>query len=172
MSANKPDGSNQSAMDPEMEKKVVAFTNYCLQQMMSGVDHDAIKRDLIARGISPQLADILLRQAAEVVAQRLAAWHNAATKEQTTPAAQLSASNGIAPSSAAPHNPKKEAAKLQMVIGAIAVALGGLVTIASYGMSEPGGKYILAYGAIIVGAWNFVSGLLKYSSSNKPTSQL
>lgn len=165
MSASKPDGSNQSAIDPEVEKKVVAFTNYCLQQMMSGVDHDAIKRDLIARGISPQLADMLIRQAAEVVAQRLAAWHDAATKEQTTPAANLSAFSGAAPGSAATHNPKKEAAKLQMVIGAIAVALGGLITMASYGMSEPGGKYILAYGAIIVGAWNVVRGLWKYGNA-------
>lgn len=172
MSASKPDGSNQSAVDPEVEKKVAAFTNYCLQQMMSGVDHDAIKGDLIARGISPQLADMLIRKAAEVLAQRLAAWHDAATKEQTTPTAKLSASNRAVPGSAAPHNPKREAAKLQMVIGAIAVALGGLITMASYGMSEPGGKYMLAYGAIIVGAWNLVSGLWKYGSSNNPKSQL
>jgi hypothetical protein len=163
MSASKPDGSNQSAMDPEVEKKVVAFTNYCLQQMMSGVDHDAIKRDLIARGISPQLADMLIRQAAEVVAQRLATWHDAATKEQT--AAKLSAFDSAAPGSAAPTNPKKDAAKFQMLIGAIALGLGGLITMASYGMSEPGGKYILAYGAIIVGAWNVVSGLWKYGNA-------
>lgn len=171
MTAIKTDGNNTSDMDPEVEKKVVAFTNYCLQQMMSGVGHDAIKRDLIARGISPQLADTFIRQAAEVLAKRLAAWRDTATNQPHTHAANSSTLNSAIPTSTAPRNPKKEAAKLQMLIGAIAVGLGGLITLASHGMSESGGKYILAYGAIIVGAWNVVSGLWKYGSSNNPTSK-
>lgn len=158
---------NQPAMDPEIEQKAVAFTNYCLQQMIGGVNHDALKQDLVARGISSGLADMFISQAAEILTKRLADWHSAATNQSapqqppTLPTATMRAS---LPSAQA-ENAKKEAAKLQMLIGGIALGLGGLVTLASYGMSEPGGKYLLAYGAIIVGGWNVVSGFFKYASA-------
>lgn len=167
MSANQSNSDAPVNLDPEIEKKVVAFTNYCFQQMVEGVSHDSIKRDLMARGVAPELADLFIGQAAEVLTKRLANWHNAATSQQLgqqTPSASMTASKAPSPV-VQPENPKKEAAKWQMLIGCVALGLGGLITFASYGMSEPGGKYILAYGAIIVGGWNVISGLWKYGTA-------
>lgn len=152
MSANHSHNDTQGTVNPEVEKQIIALTNYCLQQMMGGIDHETIKKDLVGRGVSPQLADSFIEQASGVLVKRLADWHSSVTNQPPAPPVQ-------------PDNPKKEAAKLQMLIGGLALGLGGLITLVSYGMSESGGKYILAYGAIIVGGWNVISGFWKYGNS-------
>ncbi|SES98103.1 hypothetical protein [Thalassotalea agarivorans] len=62
---------------------------------------------------------------------------------------------------------KFEASKKNIGIGAL-WCLGGLaVTGATYSAASGGGTYVVAYGAVVIGAVQFLIGLVQYSA-NKP----
>lgn len=113
---------------------------------MEGKAAEEVENDLMARGIKQNVAKFLVEQAMLTMKNRLDEWH----KKQITP-----------PKKSAPVDEKKEVGKMQMFIGGILLGVGLLITFASYGISEPGGKYVLAYGAIIVGAWNMIRGFFR-----------
>ena len=48
-----------------------------------------------------------------------------------------------------------------LVVGGLIFAVGLLVTIGSYSAASGGGHYVVAYGAIIVGAIQFFVGLVQ-----------
>jgi hypothetical protein len=59
----------------------------------------------------------------------------------------------------------REAALRAMGIGAIICMIGIIVTVGSYkSVSQAGGSYVVAYGAIIWGGFQFLRGLYLYSN--------
>ena len=113
---------------------------------MEGKAAKEVENDLMARGVSQGAAKFLVEQAMLIMKNRLEEWH----KKQINQ-----------PKKSAPIDEKKEAGKMQMFIGGILLGVGLLVTLASYGMSESGSKYVIAYGAMIVGAWNMIRGFFR-----------
>ncbi len=53
---------------------------------------------------------------------------------------------------------KKERGKKDMLYGALWAIGGTVVTVATYSAAEGGGTYVVAYGAIILGAVQFIKG--------------
>lgn len=57
-----------------------------------------------------------------------------------------------------------------MAIGGIICLLGVLVTAATYGAASGGGHYVVAWGAIVFGAFQFLKGLFQLATgSGNPT---
>jgi hypothetical protein len=134
--------SNES----EIEKTASRLVSYSMGQLMEGKAAKEVENDLMARGVSQGAAKFLVEQAMLIMKNRLEEWH----KKQINQ-----------PKKSAPIDEKKEAGKMQMFIGGILLGVGLLVTLASYGMSESGSKYVIAYGAMIVGAWNMIRGFFR-----------
>lgn len=61
-------------------------------------------------------------------------------------------------------NAIKEAAKKNMLYGALWCIGGLVVTVISFSAASAGGRYVLAWGAIIFGAIQFLRGLFQYLS--------
>ena len=52
------------------------------------------------------------------------------------------------------------AAKNQMIIGALICIVGIVVTAVTYSAATGGGRYVVAWGAIIFGGFRFIRGLV------------
>jgi hypothetical protein len=52
-----------------------------------------------------------------------------------------------------------------LVFGGILVAIGGIVTAATYATADPGGTYILFWGPIVYGGYRLVVGVFKWLGS-------
>lgn len=55
-----------------------------------------------------------------------------------------------------------------MVSGTFWLSLGSTVTAATYLLAEPGERYTVAYGAVVLGAVAFLRGLLRWSKASQP----
>jgi hypothetical protein len=53
----------------------------------------------------------------------------------------------------------------QMVIGGLICIVGIVVTVGSFNAARAGGSYVVAYGAIIWGGFQFLRGLYHYNNS-------
>lgn len=137
-----------------VDRQFEIIIDYAMAALALGKKPEEIVDELLQKGVDIKTAEVCVRHSILKLneKQRIQSQATLAPKEAF-------------PAPAQQDNSRKEAAKLQMTIGAIAVGLGGLITFASYGMAEAGGKYILAYGAIIVGGWNLVSGWWKYANA-------
>lgn len=133
----------------QVDREYEVMTQHSLKSLLRGVDADTIVAEIVSRGINQRYAEACVRHAITLL------------NEERRKAA---AAKGIAVIEAPP-DAAKNAAKFQMILGCIALVLGALVTATSYGMAEPGGKYLWAYGVLMVGAWNVLRGLWKYSKA-------
>jgi hypothetical protein len=62
----------------------------------------------------------------------------------------------------------QSAAKRNMVFGGILFAVGLMITVGSYSSAaDGGGRYIVAWGAMIFGALRFIYGLVRFIQSNR-----
>jgi hypothetical protein len=91
---------------------------------------------------------------------------------------QLLVEQGLEPESAAMvvqnlrearKDSQKEQGQKNMVYGALWFTGGLLVTLISYAAAAGGGKYLLAYGAVIGGAIQFIAGLAMVKKSESGT---
>jgi hypothetical protein len=57
--------------------------------------------------------------------------------------------------------------RTRMWIGAAAFCIGLVITVISYSAAEAGGRYIVAWGAMIFGALFFVAGAISYGAGRK-----
>ena len=62
---------------------------------------------------------------------------------------------------------KQSKANKNMLYGALWCVGGTVVTAATYSAASGGGKYVIAWGAIIFGAAQFIKGLVDYMSLKK-----
>ena len=49
-----------------------------------------------------------------------------------------------------------------MLIGLLMMLVGGAISLASFSSAKPGGSYYVMTGLIVIGAINFIIGLVKY----------
>lgn len=63
---------------------------------------------------------------------------------------------------------RRNAGRKQMWIGAAWVAGGVLVTVISYAVASRGGTYLLAWGAVIFGAYDLIRGFVMWVSNREP----
>jgi hypothetical protein len=62
----------------------------------------------------------------------------------------------------------QSAAKRNMVFGGILFAVGLMITVGSYSAAEGGGgRYVVAWGAMIFGAIRFIYGLVRLMTSKR-----
>ena len=63
----------------------------------------------------------------------------------------------------------QSAAKRNMVFGGILFAVGLMITVGSYSSAADGGggRYLVAWGAMIFGALRFIYGLVRLIKSNR-----
>ena len=62
---------------------------------------------------------------------------------------------------------QQRAGRMRMIISAVVFTIGALVTLVSYSAAAAGGTYVVAWGAMVVGALFFVAGYLQYRSAAK-----
>ncbi len=55
---------------------------------------------------------------------------------------------------------------ISMVIGAVIALVGTAVTLGTYQAASGGGQFVVAWGAILFGALQFLSGLIRHLRSN------
>ena len=60
----------------------------------------------------------------------------------------------------------------EVILGLIITVIGGLVTIVSYAITDPGGEYFIFYGLILFGLYKFINGLKNARKSSNKTMQL
>lgn len=130
--------------EAEIEQKISQFVSYAMQRLIEGTPSEEIEKDFVDRGISQGLSKQLVHQAVVVLSNRLSESLSQEPQKKSDPIDE-----------------QKENAKLQMKLGALALAMGLAITFFSYSASDPGGRYILAYGAIIIGGWNLIRGFFK-----------
>ena len=56
-----------------------------------------------------------------------------------------------------------------MAVGGIVCAIGVLVTVGTYSAASPGGHYVVAWGAIVVGGFQFLKGLFQLATGSGET---
>jgi len=69
----------------------------------------------------------------------------------------------VADVSAVRHAARRKAAEKSMAIGGVWLAIGSVVVIATHVAAEGGGTCIVACGAILLGGFKFVRGLVQYA---------
>jgi hypothetical protein len=121
---------------PEQKKALEEVATYVASQLRSGVAREQIVQSLVERGVNTQLAQNIVNEVSRGGAARMSNARSSATRA--------------------------------MVIGAVICIIGLVVTIGSYSAastSPGGGRYVIAWGAVIFGGLQFVRGLIAYLGS-------
>jgi hypothetical protein len=124
---------------------------YAHHQMKSGVTDETIQQAIVEQGWEPEVA--------------MGITANLRAQQQQQPG-QLVTPNYYTPASYAPQAQTKSrgngAGSGDMVLGGIICLIGLVVTIGSYAAaseSSGGGRYVIAWGAIVFGAIRFFKGI-------------
>jgi hypothetical protein len=120
--------------------------------------------------VEPQPEDAI-NTAAQAIARELVAGKQPATVVSELVGAgwaQDHASDFVHQVNSAIRSARRNAGKKQMWIGAAWVAGGVLVTVISYAAASKGGTYLLAWGAVIFGAYDMIRGLVTWMSNREP----
>jgi len=134
--------ADQSAPE-DIEKAVEAIYAYAGALMREGKSRSEVEEALVAKGIE--------RKTAAVVVDKLIA-----ARAQSAMGPVVDYDGG--------RNLRKEEGSRNMVIGGLICVVGLVITIATYSAaSEGGGRYVVAWGAIIFGAVRFFRGLSQSS---------
>jgi len=123
------------------------ITTSVARELGAGTSEEDILERLRARGLSEHSARRFLERA-----------------KQQGSSAKLGTLEALA---ASPQPAGAESGRGQLVAGAFWFSLGLIVTGASYLFAEPGGKYVLAYGAIVYGAIDLVRGYVQWSAHQR-----
>lgn len=123
------------------------MTTSVTRELQAGRSDDDILANLRARGLSERSARGFLERAK----------------------LQRAAGKPESPAGEAGRTPEREEnGRWQIVGGAFWFSLGVVVTGASYLFAEPGGKYVLAYGAIVFGLVDLARGFGKWTDQPEP----
>lgn len=120
------------------------ITTTVARELSAGTSEDDILLRLRSRGLSEQSARRFLERA-----------------RQQGSSAKLGTLETLATS---PQPAGAESGRGQLVAGAFWLSLGLIVTGATYLFAEPGGRYVLAYGAIVYGAIDLVRGYVRWAT--------
>jgi hypothetical protein len=114
----------------EVEKAVEAIYTYGAALLRAGKSPSEVEDALVAKGIE--------RKTAVIVVEKLTSVDNLA---------------------AARNDVKKEEGQKNMLIGGLICLVGIVITAATYSSAAGGGKYLVAWGAILFGAVRFFRGM-------------
>lgn len=122
---------------------------------------DLLQRGFVAAAsVEAETKDAALAKAASAIGSGAARSGGEMPAPLPAEAAPAEASDPVPTPAQAP--PRK--GMRDMVIGGLWAAGGAAVTIATYSASASGGRYVVAWGAIIFGAFQFVRGLVEFLS--------
>lgn len=127
----------------DIEKAVEAIYAYAGALIREGKSRSEVEDALVAKGIE--------RATAKVVIDKIL---TARAESATGPVIDYDAGRNL----------KREEGSRNMVIGGLICLVGIVITVATYSAaSEGGGRYVVAWGAIIFGAIRFFRGLSQSS---------
>jgi hypothetical protein len=119
---------------PEQQKRIDALEKSVVQQLAKGTKADAIVEQLVNKGLNKDIAVSVVRNAA----------YSMQAGELTPAGRTVSASK---------HQGR-------MIRGGLICLVGLAVTIGTLLMAQEGGRYVIAWGAVIFGGFDFLAGLV------------
>lgn len=129
-------------MTPDLSSPDVArqYYQFVADEMSRGTGHDDIKAVLMEGGLTAEAADSVIE---DVARERM---------------------NAIALRQKAAKEAKRAEAKSDMLYGALWCIGGLVVTIGSFVLADAngGGRYVVTWGAVIFGAYQFFRGVMNY----------
>jgi hypothetical protein len=134
--AQKPVASAPSQSPASQVQVSSQMAEYIARELQGGRSPQAVAKSLVDLGISPERAAAMVEQTQGMMGQARKANQN--------------------------RNTQNSSARNQMISGLVIAIIGICATMISYNMANPGGKFTVWGGAIIIGVLNIIIGFFRW----------